>query len=114
MGRYGEDETEDKAAGLITRMFQGLVSTQCGDLTMRQMAILLEASVQPIGVSDLGEKLGIPKSSVSRSCDYLEKNDLIRRQRLIPEDSRRVMIEPTPRGLALIGKAICCVASEID
>lgn len=114
MSRYGEDETEDKAAGLVTRMFHGLVGSQCGDLTMRQMAILLESSTQPIGISDLADKLGIPKSSVSRSCDYLEKNELVRRQRLNGDDSRRVTIEPTPQGIALIGKAICCVTSEIS
>ena len=113
MSKYGEDESEEKAAALVTKMFHGLVSTQCGELTMRQMAILLESSVNPIGVSEIADKLGISKSSVSRSCDYLEKNDLARRMRQAPEDSRRVTIAPTPRGLALIGKAINCVATEI-
>ena len=113
MEKYEEDESERQAAMLVTKMFNGLVNTQCGELTMRQMAILLESSHQPFGVSEIAEKLRISKSSVSRSCDFLEKNKLIRRSRQSSDDSRRVSIEPTPQGLALIGKALNCVAKKI-
>jgi DNA-binding MarR family transcriptional regulator len=114
MEKYEEDESERQAAILVAKMFNGLVSTQCGELTMRQMAILLESSHRPIGASEIADKLGISKSSVSRSCDFLEKNNLARRSRQSPDDSRRVSIEPTPQGLALIGKALNCVAKNIE
>ena len=95
--------TDEHLAGeLLQKAIIGIIRNGHGDLTMRQMAILLLTREKKINITDLAKLLGISLSSVSRSANTLERKKFIRRKRV----DRNVFINTTPKGEAIIGKSV--------
>lgn len=99
---------EDRAGDLLKQAMIGIIHNGFGDLTMRQMAILLLIKDQGMIVTDLSKKMEISLSSVSRSASALEKKKLVRRSR----PGRYVIISATPKGQAVIGKLVMNVTKR--
>jgi len=100
---------EQHASELLRDAFVGILENGFGELTMRQMAILLVISDQRASVSELGNRLGIKISSVSRSCDMLGRKGIARRER----NGKNVIISITPMGKAVIGRALTAITAKI-
>jgi len=99
---------EEQAGDLLKRAILGIIRNGYGDLTMRQMAMLLLTKDEGMIVTDLSNEMGISLSSVSRSASTLEKKRLVRRNR----PGRNVIISATPKGQAVIGKSVMNVTRK--
>jgi DNA-binding MarR family transcriptional regulator len=76
------------------------------DLTLRQVAILLlvyEPGQKPRTAGALADLLGVPRPAITRALDRLGELDLARRE-YGPSGSRRVRVQRTRRGSALLAR----------
>ena len=99
-------DSEYRAGEILRLAFEGLLENDICDLTMRQMAIYMNVSTKDgMTISDLAKNLNISMSSISRSVDALASKNVVRRQR----EGKYVKIFMTPRGKAVIGRAISSI-----
>lgn len=98
--RGGSGNDEEGQIDTIDRIICGYVRQGGDDLTMRQVAILVQITQNPLEMTPLAEKLGLSLPSVSRSMDMLERLKLARRIR----KGRNVTAAATPLGSARIGR----------
>lgn len=104
-------DREEFAEEVLRRAFEGIVENDLSDLTMRQMAILMSVAAHTnLNMSDLALGLDISMSSVSRSVDALSSKGVVRRQR----NGKFVNLHITPRGKAVIGRAIGSIIRYLD
>lgn len=103
--RERHDDEEAMAADTVCRVICGYVQTEADDMTVRQMAILLEVSKKPMEITPLSELLRIPLPSISQNLDKLVKLGYARRNR----DGRKVTATVTPAGSAKIGRIMANV-----
>lgn len=110
-GKINEVEhSEDHAGRLLTLVFEGIISNGMGDLTMRQMAIFLSVSNKDgLTLTEISKRFNISISSVSRSVDVLTTKGVLRRNR----DGRFVQLFMTPKGKAVIGRAISSINKHL-
>lgn len=89
---------EDWQAGMAR-----LVNGPVGDMTARQLAILLNIYLAepPHTVRSLSQSLNISKAATTRALDRLERGNLIRR-RENPEDRRSMHIQRTVTGSVFV------------
>lgn len=84
-----------------------IVAGESRELTMRQMAILLEVvlSQRPQTIRGMAALFDIPKPSVVRAVDALDETGFgfVRRERE-GDDRRSVLVLPTPAGQAYVHK----------
>ena len=113
---YDRNKSLGYLAGLTSRMLSRALATQFQaadiDMTAEQWgAILVLLNGDAITQKQLGEKLYLEKSSVSRLLDGLERREWIVRTR-DPKDSRQKLVTPTPKVLdtaercAVIARAV--------
>ena len=100
---YDRNKSLGHLAGLASRLLSHALATrfhEAGiDMTAEQWgAILVLLNGDAITQKELGEKLFLEKSSVSRLLDGLERRDWIVRTK-DPKDSRQKLITPTPKVL---------------
>lgn len=99
-------DSEWRASEILRKAFEGILENDICDLTMRQMAIYMNVSTKDgMTMSDLAKILDISMSSISRSVDALASKGVVRRQR----EGKYVRIFMTPRGKAVIGRAISSI-----
>ncbi len=101
--------TEHHASELLRLVFLGILDNDFGDLTMRQMAILLLVSVKRLPIGEIATLLSIPAASVSKSCDMLQRKKVVMRQR----EGKSVFVRITPRGKAVVGRAVSTITGQI-
>lgn len=73
------------------------------DLSVRQLALLLEVYLEPAPhtVRGLARSLAISKPAVTRALDVLGRLDLVRRRR-DPADKRSVLVQRTVKGAVFL------------
>lgn len=82
---------------------RALARSDASSYSLRQIALLLE-TVDNGGSIDFGEaarRLRAPKSAITRCCDKLEAQGIIKR-RVQPDDRRRVDVTLTDDGVRFI------------
>ena len=96
-------EPEDSLLDLLCTAIVGLVRREQPDLSTRQLAVFLTCYLQDDThtVRGLAARLGIPKASVTRALDRLQKSDLTRR-RTDERDRRSVLVARTIKGAAFL------------
>ena len=98
---------ELQAGHMLRKVFNSILENDICDLTMRQMAIYINVSTQDsMTMTELANILNISMSSISRSVDALENKGVVRRDR----KGKYVHVYATPRGRAVIGRAIAAIA----
>lgn len=101
--------SEERAEEILRKAFEGILENDIGDLTMRQMAIFVNVSTTDgMTMSDLAKILDISMSSISRSVDALSNKGIVQRKR----KGKYVHLHMTPRGKAVIGRAVASINSE--
>ncbi len=113
---YDHNQSLGYLTGLASRLLSNILAMRfqeaCIDMTAEQwgaLLVLLNGGAMTQG--QLGERLYLEKSSVSRLTDGLEKRGWIVRTR-DPKDSRQKRVTPTPKVLdtaehcAIIARAI--------
>lgn len=98
---YDHNQSLGYLTGVTSRLLSNILATrfqEAGiDLTAEQWgAIIVLLNNEAMTQMQLGERLYLEKSSVSRLVNGLEKNGWIKRTRA-PEDSRRKLLKPTPK-----------------
>ncbi len=113
---YDHNQSLGYLTGLASRMFNKILAIRFQeadiDMTAEQWgAILILLNSEVMTQGQLGERLYLEKSSVSRLTDGLERRGWIVRTR-DPKDSRQKLVMPTPKVLdtaehcAAIAKAV--------
>lgn len=79
-----------------------MVRSSMRDLSMRQCAVIVSTarSAEPTTIRGLAGALGVPKPSITRALDRLEKEGIAKRQRSTA-DLRDRLIYLTPLGAAM-------------
>lgn len=102
---YQHNQSLGYITGLASRLFNNLLAArfqQAGiDMTPEQWgAIILLLNEDAMTQGELGKRLWLEKSSVSRLADGLEKRGWIHRESA-PEDRRKKIITPTHQALTI-------------
>jgi len=87
------------ASGLMTKLYRPLLEP-LGLTYPQYLAMLALWEHAPSTVGDLGEALGLDSATLTPLLKRLEANGLVTRRR-DAADERRVLVEPTAKGLAL-------------
>ena len=108
---YDYNESLGYLTGLTSRLLSNTLATRFKaagiDMTAEQWgAIVVLLNCDGMTQGQLGERLCLEKSSVSRLLDGLERRDWIVRIR-DPKDSRQKFVTPTPK---VVEAAECCAA----
>lgn len=90
---------QKQALDLWRRVTISSVRSDAPDLTARQMAVLMTASLTPgpHTVRGLAATLNVGKPAITRALDTLARLDLLQRRR-DPQDGRNVLVERTAKG----------------
>lgn len=102
----GFDHDEDALIRTIDNIICGYIRQQGDDLSVRQLAILVQIAQRPMEITPLANSLGLSLSTVSRSIDTLEKIKLARRER----NGKFVTAIATPLGHAKVGRLMANAA----
>lgn len=100
---YDHNQSLGYLTGITSRLLNNALATRLKaagiDMTSEQWgAIIILLNDGAMSQSQLGERLHLEKSSVSRLTDGLEKRGWIVRSK-DPDDSRQRLVEPTPKAL---------------
>lgn len=87
---------------VLDKVICGYIREEGDDLSMRQMAVLLQIAQAPMEITPLANQLRLSLSSVSRSIDALVKLRLVKRVR----KGRNVTASTTPLGEAKVGRLV--------
>lgn len=98
----GHDDEENASMVILDKVICGYIRDEGDDLSMRQMAVLIQIAQTPMEVTPLAKQLQLSLSSVSRSIDALVKLKLAKRVR----NGRNVTASTTPLGSAKVGRLI--------
>jgi len=100
---YDHNQSLGYLAGVASRLFSNILALRFQEADINMTAeqwgaiiVLLNSGAMTQG--QLGERLYLEKSSVSRLVNGLEKRGWIKRTK-DPEDSRQKLVEPTPKVL---------------
>lgn len=96
----GHATIEELSIQTIHKVICGYIREEGDDLSMRQIAVLVQIAQGPLGITSIAEALLLSLSTVSRSIDALERLKLAKRQR----SGRHVTAMATPLGSAKIGR----------
>lgn len=96
----GWDYDEDDLIRTVDNIICGYIRQEGDDLSVRQLAVLVQIAQQPMEITPLANSLGLSLSTVSRSIDALEKLKLARRAR----NGKFVTAIATPLGHAKVGR----------
>lgn len=105
-----EDHHEERSIRMIQDVICGYVRSEGDDLTMRQIAVLVQLARSPLDVTPLAQSLGLSLSTVSRSVDALAKLKYAKRKRM----GRKVTVSLTPTGFAKVGRLMAHVTPNED
>jgi len=106
--RRGTDQDEDALIRTVDNVICGYIRQEGDDLSVRQLAVLVQIAQQPLEITPLANALGLSLSTVSRSIDALEKLKLARRER----NGKFVKALATPLGHAKVGRLMANVISR--
>ncbi|MGE4578764.1 MAG: MarR family winged helix-turn-helix transcriptional regulator [Desulfuromonadales bacterium] len=100
---YDHNQSLGYLTGIASRLLSNMLATRLKaagiEMTSEQWgAIIILLNDGAMSQGQLGEKLNLEKSSVSRLTDGLEKRGWIVRSK-DPNDSRQRLVEPTPKAL---------------
>lgn len=100
---YDHNQSLGYLSGIASRMLNNMLATRLKatgiDMTSEQWgAIIILLNEGAMTQRQLGERLHLEKSSVSRLTDGLEKRGWIVRTKA-PSDSRQKLVTPTPKAL---------------
>lgn len=101
---------------MVSTMFQSMIRNGQDKFTVRQIAIFFAIAHEPLHITQLSSKLGIPMPSVSKCCDALEARGLIQREDTdLPKTigSYRKKLRITPAGDASVGKIISSITRAL-
>ncbi len=106
---YDHNKSLGYLTGLVSRLLSNALVTQFQaagiDMTAEQWgAVVVLLNGGAITQGQLGERLCLEKSSVSRMVEGLERHDWIVRTKN-PKDSRQKLVTPTPK---VLEKVECC------
>lgn len=96
----GHASNEELSIQTIDKVICGYIREEGDDLSMRQIAVLVQIAQEPLGVGEIATALLLSLSTVSRSIDALERMKLAKRQR----SGRNVIAMATPLGSAKVGR----------
>jgi DNA-binding MarR family transcriptional regulator len=96
----GCESHEDELIRTIDKVICGYIRQEGDDLSVRQLAVLVQIAQQPMEITPLANSLRLSLSTVSRSIDALEKLKLARRAR----NGKFVTALATPLGHAKVGR----------
>lgn len=96
----GCESHEDELIRTIDKVICGYIRQEGDDLSVRQLAVLVQIAQQPLEITPLANSLRLSLSTVSRSIDALEKLGLARRMR----NGKFVTALATPLGQAKVGR----------
>lgn len=102
------DQADAVAEGLplaVAALTPVLAAGDALGVTPRMAAVLRALADEPRGLPDLGRALGVSRPVVADVCARLEDLDLVWRER-DPDDRRRMLVVPTPKGLKLAEEAV--------
>ena len=102
----GDDAAEEALFRVVDQIICGYIRHEGDDLSVRQLAVLVQLTQSPRMVTPLANELGLSLSTVSRSLDTLEKLRLAKRTR----SGRQVTAAATPLGHAKIGRLMLWAA----
>lgn len=105
----GCDHDEDALIRTIDNIICGYIRQEGDDLSVRQLAVLVQIAQQRMEITPLANALGLSLSTVSRSIDALEKLKLARRER----NGKFVTAIATPLGHAKVGRLMANAATRI-
>lgn len=105
----GSDDQEIELLRLVDNLICGYIRQGGDDLSVRQLAVLLQVSQQSMEITPLAATLGLGLPAVSRCIDALEKLKLARRER----KGRNVTVHVTPLGSARVGRLMTNAARAI-
>lgn len=103
-----EDHHEERLIRMIQDVICGYVRSEGDDLTMRQIAVLVQLARAPLDMTPLAQSLGLSLPTVSRSVDALAKLKYAKRKRM----GRKVTVSLTPTGFAKIGRLMAHVTPD--
>lgn len=101
--------SEAHAQEVLRSAFIGIIDHGFDELTVRQLGILFLVRDEKHAISDIAEKLSISISSASRSCTTLCTKKLTRSE----PDGHKRMVSLTPKGEAMIGRAMTTIIQKI-
>lgn len=95
--------TADQLVGILRDTVVSLVRRDGPDLSARQLGVFLTVYLAegPHTVRGLAAELNVSKPAITRALDRLGELDLARRK-LDPMDRRRVLVQRTVKGAALL------------
>ena len=102
------DQADAVAEGLplaVAALTPVLAAGDALGVTPRMAAVLRALADEPRGLPDLGRALGVSRPVVADVCARLEDLELVWRER-DPDDRRRMLVVPTPKGLKLAEEAV--------
>ncbi|MCB4824285.1 MarR family transcriptional regulator [Roseicella aerolata] len=100
--------------GALRNTILAVVRRDGPDLSARHLGLFLTLylTAGPHTVAGLAAEVGITKSSITRALDKLEELDLARRK-LWPRDRRVVMVQRTPKGVAMLRRVEATMAGSM-
>lgn len=104
----GTDAHEDNLIRTVDNVICGYIRQEGDDLSVRQLAVLVQIAQEPLEITPLAAALGLSLSTVSRSIDALEKLKLARRERR----GKYVKALATPLGHAKVGRLMANVMTR--
>jgi len=96
---------EERLIRMIQDVICGYVRSEGDDLSMRQIAVLVQLARGPLEITPLANALELSLSTVSRSVDALAKLRYAQRRRC----GRHVAVSLTPSGQAKVGRLMANV-----
>jgi len=103
MATMPDTQQADRMVGVLRDTVVSLVRRDGPDLSARQLGVFLTVylSEGPHTVRGLAAELNVSKPAITRALDRLGEFDLARRK-LDPMDRRRVLVQRTVNGAALL------------
>lgn len=103
-----ENPEEEDLIRMVDRIICGYIRREGDDLSVRQLAVLVQIAQNPMEITPLANSLGLGLPTVSRSIDTLEKLKLAKRSK----SGKFVTAMATPLGQAKVGRLMANISRD--
>lgn len=103
-----ENPEEEDLIRMVDRIICGYIRQEGDDLSVRQLAVLVQIAQNPMEITPLANSLRLPLPTISRSIDTLEKLKLAKRSK----KGKFVTAMATPLGQAKVGRLMANISRD--